>query len=369
MASENLPILFKVYPDLQEKINWLPLGSYPTPVHVLEGFQHPNLWIKRDDLTASAYGGNKIRKLEFIFGDAQRRKKSHIITMGGLGTHHGLATALYCHRLGLSCSLLLYDEPITKAVKQNLLLFHRYGARITYAKSILKAGVLFYTTERLKHPAAYFLYAGGSTPVGTLGYVNAVFELKAQIENGLIPEPDYVFCPLGTNGTLSGLSLGVLLAGLKSTVIGVRVARSHLGPMQLATAEMTKSLMLKTYRLLKSNSASIPVPTYSGQIRAPTVLDQYFGEGYGYPTREGLNALYMMQEKANLKLDSTYTSKTFAAVLDFVKNSASCEDVVLYWHTYSAVDLSDEAAMVDYGDLPAALHQFFEQKDEQNRPH
>lgn len=363
MANQNLPIIFKTYPDLKNKINWIPLANEPTPVHPLKDLSYHNLWIKRDDLTSPAYGGNKIRKLEFIFGDVLRRKKSHIVTLGGLGTNHGLATALYGQRLGISCTLILYDQPVTEEVKQNLLLFRRFGARIILARRVFKAGVLFYTTARLRNPSAYFLYAGGSTPVGTLGFVNAAFELKEQIQGGLIPEPDYIFCPLGSNGTLAGLSLGVLLAGLKSVVIGVRVAASHTGPIPLATASTAKALMLKTYRLLKSNSALIPVLKKSGRIHPPKVIDEYFGDGYGHPTKEGLNALRLMKKNAAIKLDPTYTAKTFAAVLDFARNFAGPKDRVLYWHTYNSVDLSTEAAQVDYHDLPGKLHCFFEQEE------
>lgn len=356
---ENQPVLFDLFPSLREKVSWISLGSFPTPVQRLKEMGHNNLWIKRDDLDSKVYGGNKVRKLEFILADVIKRKKRRVVTMGGIGTNHGLATAIYCHRLGLACTLLLFYQPVTKYVKQNLLLFHRYNAELIYTKGMLRTGLSFYVPQKIRLPRAYFLYAGGSSPIGTLGFVNAVFELKKQIEAGLIPAPKYIFCPLGSNGTMAGLALGCILAGLDSTVIGVRVAASYLGPLQLTTPGTVKSLMKKTYQLLKANSKEIPYV----QIRTPKVLNEYFGQGYGYPTKEGSNAIRVLKNREDIGLDPTYTSKTFAAVIDFINDHRDATEPILYWHTYNSVDLSGEADSIDYHDLPIKFHQFFEEEE------
>lgn len=353
---EDQPALFDLFPSLREKISWIALGFFPTPVHRLEEMGCSNLWIKRDDLDSKVYGGNKVRKLEFVLADAVERKKRRVITMGGIGTNHGLATAIYCHRLGLACTLLLFYQPVTKYVKQNMLLFHRYNAEMVYTKGMLRTGLNFYLPQKIRHPRSYFLYAGGSSPIGTLGFVNAVFELKKQIEDGLMPVPKYIFCPLGSNGTMAGLALGCLLAGLDSTVIGVRVAASYLGPLQLTTPGTVKSLMEKTYNLLKANSKEIP----DIKICTPQVLNEYFGQGYGYPTKEGLHALRVLKDREDIPLDPTYTSKAFAAVIDFINDRRDATDPILYWHTYNSVDLSSETRSIDYHDLPGEFHQFFE---------
>jgi len=353
--AEKQPILFDTYPDLSEKIPWISLGKFPTTVHRLEGFGHPQLWIKRDDLSSSIYGGNKIRKLEFLLGDVKKRKKTRVVTLGGIGTNHGLATAIFCARLNLRCSLILFEQPVNKYVRQNLILFHRYGAEMIFKKTTLKAGLYFYIFKRLRNPRAYYLYAGGSTPVGALGFVNAVFELKRQIHAGLIPEPDYIFCPLGSNGTMAGLALGLLLSGMEAKVIGVRVAPSHLGPFEMVTPGAVLSLMKKTYRDLRAKSSRIPRVHFP----LPTVLDDYFGQGYGYSTEAGEQALYLMKKKGGIKLEPTYTSKTFAAVLDFIKNRTKKEEKILYWHTYNSVDLGQEADDVDYRNLPNKFHRYF----------
>ena len=353
--SRSHPILFDYFPELAGRVSWIRLCS-TTPVHRLKHFDHGNLWIKRDDKTSPIYGGNKVRKLEFLLAEAMRKDVSGVVTIGGIGTNHGLATAIYCRQLSLRCTLLLFRQPVTNYVRQNLLLFHRYGAELVYGGGVLRTGLYYYLMQLARHRSAYAIYAGGSTPTGIVGFINAAFELKQQIEEGRMPVPDYIICPLGSAGTLTGLALGVKLAGLSSRVIGVRVTYSHLGPFQMATPKTVQALMEKTYRHLKRHSREIPEIT----ISAPRILNDYFGDGYGCPTKAGMEALERFRERENIKLDPTYTAKTCAALLDFVRDPSHANDCILYWHTYNSVDLSAEAATVDYRDLPSALHRFFE---------
>jgi len=139
MSEKNdLPALFKHYPDLKENVPWISLGSFPTPVQQLKNLECDNLWIKRDDQTSTVYGGNKVRKLEFLLADVIKKKARRVITFGAIGTNHGLATSIYSQKLGLDCTLLLFWQPVTKNVKQNLLLFTKYHAKAVYKKTVLK---------------------------------------------------------------------------------------------------------------------------------------------------------------------------------------------------------------------------------------
>lgn len=353
--ARKLP-LFEHYPGLEDRISRVALGRFPTPVQQMKGLGHGNLWIKRDDLSSPLYGGNKVRKLEFILGDAMRCGKKEVVTIGGIGTNHGLATAIYCRELGMGATLIVFDQPVTSFVRQNLLLFHKNDASLVYAKSMIGAGAKFYITERLRRPGAYFLYAGGSSPIGALGFVNAAFELKKQIDEGTAPVPRYIICPLGSNGTMAGLSLGMLLAGIPAEVIGVGVTKATLGPLHLATARSVRSLMRDTLRLLRGACPGVPDVTIGGQH----VSHDYFGGAYGLPTDAGLAALRLFREKEGIKLEPTYTAKACAFLLDFIRDPARAKDAVLYWHTYNSVDLSQDAASVDYRELPPVFHRFFE---------
>lgn len=350
--------LFKVYPELEKKLAWIALGDFPTPVQPLQHMGHANLWIKRDDLSSPVYGGNKVRKLEFILGHAKKKRKStKVITFGGIGSNHGVATAIYCKKLGISCKLLLFWQPVTEQVQNNLLLLNKNETELVYKKTLWKTVFWYYLFERLKHPAAYFVFAGGSNLVGTIGYIDAAFELKAQIERYEMAEPTVIFCALGSGGTLGGLSLGVQLAGLKTKVIGVRVCGSHLGPFQACTSGTVYKLMQSTYKLLRRNTHKLPDII----ISPPQILQDYIGEGYGFPTLKGNTAYHKAREKENIVLDPTYTAKTFAAVIDYCQEPRLDSGPILYWHTYNSVDFSKQAASVNYRELPETLQPFIEQ--------
>jgi D-cysteine desulfhydrase len=355
LAEYRLP-LFKRYPELEGVLPRVQLGNFPTPVHRLSHLGHDNLWIKRDDLSSGIYGGNKVRKLEFVLADAIKKGRDRVITMGGIGTNHGLATAIFCHELGLRCKLLLFHQPVNAYVKKNMLLFLKYGAELMYIKGVFRTAATLLLTQRVLNPRAYILGAGGSSPLGTLGFVNAVFELKEQIDAGILPEPRYIFCPLGSNGTMAGLSLGALLAGLSTTVIGVRITMKAVGPIAIANAKTVENLMRKTYELLKKHVRGMPDITIPPQ----RVIDDYVGDGYGCATRECRDALALMNDREGIDLDPTYTAKTFAALFDFIKTPGHEKEPILFWHTYSSTDMTKQAQSVDYRGLPPALRRIYE---------
>ena len=119
--AENQPLLFERFPELSGRISWLDFNLQVAPVQKLELSAHDDTWIKRNDLISGPIGGNKIRRLEFILGEAINQKKKHIITHGGIGSNHCLAVAICCHMLNLKCTLCLFDQPLTGQVRENLL--------------------------------------------------------------------------------------------------------------------------------------------------------------------------------------------------------------------------------------------------------
>ena len=220
--------LFKAYQGLSDKIPYLQLANLPTPINrcsSLESTLHfEQIYIKHDDLTGAdgLYGGNKVRKLEFLLADALNQGAKEILTFGSVGTNHGLATACYADKLGLKCLLMLKPQPNSPVVRQNLLLDHYFNARLELfadAQQRKQAADEYLTNNK----DTYFIPTGGSVPLGVLGFVNAVFELKEQIQQGIIPEPDYIYVPAGSCGTTAGLLLGIALAKLKSIIIAIAV--------------------------------------------------------------------------------------------------------------------------------------------------
>jgi D-cysteine desulfhydrase len=175
---------------------------------------------------AGAWGGNKVRKLEWLIPDARRRGRRSILTFGGLGTNWGLATALYARDHGLATALALVDQPIDAHVTAQLARLDACGARIyrtrTKARTVAALPWLLARNARGGR-LPYLLPAGGSSAVGVLGYIEAALEIAVQVGAGSLPEPAHAVVAVGTGGTAAGLALGFQLAGLRTRVVGVVV--------------------------------------------------------------------------------------------------------------------------------------------------
>lgn len=330
--------LFNKYPELAKHIPWMPIGNYPTPVQKLENLgravAYNNLWIKRDDQSSDIYGGNKVRKLEFVIADALRKKKKYMVTVGGIGTNHGLATTIYCGRVGIKTVLVLMPQPITDRVQENLLLDRHFGAEINAGRSVVETylrGAWVLLTLR----NYYLLWAGGTSPLSTLGYVNAALELKEQVDAGLLPEPAYIFGATGSMGTTAGLIVGARLAGLKSRIIGVKVSMT-----EYSNVRGIISLADKTASLMRRHDQTVPEMRFT-PADFDLELDFYGGE-YGRVTQQGLAAVDLIRETEGIRLETTYTGKALAAMLDFVKRDTSLKGApVLFWNTHNSVDYSE----------------------------
>lgn len=339
--------LFKAFPELMAFVKVNESALLPTPVQPLSFSE--KAWIKRDDLTHAEYGGNKIRKLEFTLADAVRKGAKRVVTFGAIGTNHGVATAMMCQKHGLECIIYLFDQPVTDTVKQNLKLMQAYGAKLIYKGSLFKTVLAYYLSPYRAKSGSYFLFAGGSNTYGTLAFVNAAMELKAQVEQGACPEPAVIVCAVGSSSTLAGLSYGCQLAGLKSQVMGIRVAPEKLGPFPACTQGTTYQLMGEVYQFLKQHGKqNIPKPNQ------PNLVGDYYGDGYGVATEKGQAAIELFKS-AGIKLEQTYTAKAAAAFLDQLE---ATDGPVLYWDTYNSNDMSVTASKVSAEDLPIDLQVF-----------
>ncbi|MEY2568225.1 MAG: hypothetical protein QOE35_2754 [Actinomycetota bacterium] len=268
----------------------------PTPVEQIDD----RLWVKRDDLTSSRYGGNKVRKFEFLMPVAERRG-GPILTAGGIGSHHVLAAAIWARQLGLDVEAVLYPQPVTDDVRHTQAELRRVGARVTLTPHrYLMPVTLAQRLAALAVRKPYLLWPGASTPLGTLGYVSAGLELVA---SG-IPEPDSVVVSLGSGGTCVGLALGLTLGGwTRAKVVAARAAdvtvtnMAVLGSLEAATASL---LALGGWR---------PRPA---RLKIDT---GWLGPGYGHPTEAG-DAATRAAAAYGLAVEPTYTAKAFACALD-----------------------------------------------------
>ncbi|MBI3205695.1 MAG: pyridoxal-phosphate dependent enzyme [Myxococcales bacterium] len=282
------------------------------------------LWVKNDGVSAEPYGGNKVRKLELVLADAARRGARRLVTTGAGGSHHVLATAIYARTVGIPVVAVLCPQPWTEHAEATLRASLAAGVepRVVGSMAAVPWGV-----ATVLRRGDYFIPAGGSSALGTLGYARAVRELADQIRDGALPEPDVIVAPLGSGGTVAGILAGVVREGLRSRVVGVSVAVSA----RLSRA-VALTLARSATRLDRGDAGLVRL------ARALEVDGRHLGDGYGHATAEG-DAATRAAEAIGLRLDPTYTAKTFARALEEVRAPQSQRHSVLYWHTLSAAPL------------------------------
>ena len=298
------------------------LGTFPTPAHRVQGLSSLSgeLWVKRDDASARGYGGNKVRKLEMILAAAREQGRSRLITVGAAGSHHVLATAYFGARAGFGVDAVLVPQIATPHVIENLRADLALGVRVTVASTFPSAALHVLAEKRSD---AFYVHLGGSSVVGTLGYVRAAAELALQIRNGECDLPDEIVVALGSGGTMAGLLVGFAKVGLAIRVRGVCIST----PPQVL-GRMMRHLVKK---VAKREGVDPRLALSNGLVD-----EAWVGKGYGSPTKEGDSA-HLEGAAVGLTLDATYTAKAFAAALHVARTTPQR---VLFWHTLSSAPMA-----------------------------
>ncbi|MFH1637263.1 MAG: pyridoxal-phosphate dependent enzyme [Candidatus Woesearchaeota archaeon] len=312
----------------------LNLGDFPTPAHILIGFFEIgiyNLYIKRDDLTSKLYGGNKVRKLEYVLADAISKDAKRVITFGYAGSNHAVATAAYASKLGIKCSLILEKQKNSEHLRKNLLLDKTYNADMFFANNKIECGLIAARELLKKSEKPYLIPPGASSPLGNLGYVNAALELKEQLGKE-IPEPDYIVLPVGTAGTISGLASGLKIAGINSKIIGVDIIGNiFANPV---------NIIRQQHSVLKLAREEFGI---GGKLNLNfEIMHNFLGDGYGIPTKKTRAAIRVIKSLADITLEHTYSAKAFAAAASLADKNP--EKKVLFWNTYNSSPQSPTAS-------------------------
>jgi 1-aminocyclopropane-1-carboxylate deaminase/D-cysteine desulfhydrase-like pyridoxal-dependent ACC family enzyme len=273
-------------------------------------------WIKRDDLTSPRYGGNKVRKLEYVLGEARAQGKTELLTAGAAGSHHVLATTLFGKEHGFDVRAVLIGQPRSAHAEENL----RAGLSLGLVAHASRDALVPLALARRYRRSTYFVQVGGSSVLGAMGYVDAARELATQVRAGQMPMPDIIVVTLGSGGTAAGLAAGLALEGMPTKVLGVAVV----GPTPL----FVSYTHLLARRCLQGEAAK------ARRALHLETTTRWLGQGYAHPTPEGERAVKIAAE-AGVVLDSTYTGKSFAAALALVSRREA--GVVLHWNTLSSV--------------------------------
>ena len=307
------------------------LSQAPTPLEFLPNLTRhlggPKIYIKHDDYTGLAMGGNKIRKLEFLMGDALKKGSTHIVTQGATQSNHVRLTIAAANKLGLKSTVLL-EERVGDAQPDyyrngNVLLDHILGATIETRPGGLDMNhELVAVGERLQKQGytPYLIPGGGSNPIGALGYVVCAQEIIEQ-SKALGIKIRQVIHATGSTGTQAGLVVGLqgLASGIELLGISVRAAKD-------AQIKNVANLAKATWALLKLPGE---FPEDAVKVNA-----DFVGPGYGLPTDQMLEAVRLLAQTEGVLLDPVYSGKGFAGLIAQIKLGAySMNDNLVFVHT------------------------------------
>ena len=318
-----------------EKFERIKLGHFPTPIEHLKNISKylggPNIFIKRDDCTGLATGGNKTRKLEFLIPDAIKNKAELVVTIGAVQSNHARQTAAACTLMGLKCLIVLEqrikDPPKTYMKSGNVFLDKLFGAEVKVCprnESIEEYSEKLIKDIKSKGTNVYFIPGGGSNSIGALGYAECLNEIIK--ENG-----KYNFSQIlhatGSSGTQAGLLAGKKYFNCKIPVIGICVRYEKAIQMDKVYSEAKKTCEKLECKILDKSEVIVD--------------DGYIGPGYGEPTEDMKEAVKLLAEKEGILLDPVYSGKAFAGLIGMVKKKQlKKNDNVLFIHTGGAASLS-----------------------------
>ena len=330
------------------------LGFFPTPLQRLDRLSAQlgvNLYVKRDDFSGmSLFGGNKIRKLEYLLGDAKAKGCDTVFTYGATQSNHAMQTVTACRRLGLVPILYLnaYVQPDENDVRSNMLLDRILGAEMHIVESL--PGETEAQTEARcfamgrEHAArleaeghrCYDVPMGGASPVGSCGFIGGYLEFVQQCDD-LGIDPDFVYTATGTGGTLAGLTAGHRLLAKRARITAIAVSPKDAGYEARCAALGTQALrQLGSAETLEA---------------ADFAVDRgYFAPGYEQPNAAATEAIRLLARTEGLLVDPVYTGKAFAGLLDHVRTGKVPQgSTVVFWHTGGATALFAEKEIL--GDL------------------
>ena len=338
-----IDFLSNAFPGLGRRLRKTQLADLPTPASsglVTSFAGEYAVAIKRDDISNTHYGGNKIRKLEYIFRRALDHGAKRVATFGAAGSNHALATAMLARTVGLECTCFLGHQKRTPKVARTLNMHRHLGTEIVRYGGSVNQLQLF--RKYLQHRDTWVVPLGGSSWLGAVGFVNAGLELATQVHEGDIPCPDRIYIATGTMGSTAGLLLGLAAAELPTEVHAVCVVDPPFG----SPAKLDR-LLHKTAMMLNRLDPSFDLDIVK-RVRL-VWRDEYLAGGYAVFDERISDAVEVARDDLGLALETTYTGKAMAAMLHDLRQPSYDGESYLFWNTYNSRDLPVAA------DKPATL--------------
>ena len=341
-------------PDIGNRLPKIALADLPTPVttHGLAlGNRTFDVAIKHDEATSSLYGGNKVRKLEYLLRRAMDRGARRVATFGAAGSNHALATAIHASALGLGCTCFLSHQKATANVARTLNMHRQLGTEIIRWGRGVDEVALF--RKYLQHRDTWVVPLGGTCWLGAVGFVNAGLELARQVADGTIERPDRIYIACGTTGSAAGLALGIAAAGMETTVHAVQVADNP-----FSSEIKMRKLMAKTSFILNRLDPSFTAEEHERHI---VWRDEFLAGGYACVDDATVAAVKVAHGTLGLSLETTYTGKAMAAMLHDLQAADYDGARCLFWNTYNACTLPVSAAKpTRLGNIPAEFARYYQ---------
>ena len=339
--ARSVYALFDAYPALASSLPRIELGAFPSAIeHATSLLEDGRLWIKRDDdFTRSAswrssfelartFGGGKVRKLELYFGEARAQGKRRIITCGGTGSNQALAAALLGSALGFSVVLHLAPQPRSTLTVKNLAGDAAAHAEMRLFDTVAE-GLAQAKRDAQRSDDTFVIPPGGTTPLGTLGFVSAGLELAEDVRAGRMPAPQRIYVALGLGGSAAGLGIGCALGGLHTEIVAVRA--SNPGTVTAATLRAIHDEAIAFARAGDPRIALLKFEDTNVRIDG-----RFVGAGYGAPSLAGTEAIARAERAEGWQLDPVYTGKALAALLDDARAEPRAAGPLLFWNTMSS---------------------------------
>jgi 1-aminocyclopropane-1-carboxylate deaminase/D-cysteine desulfhydrase-like pyridoxal-dependent ACC family enzyme len=332
--------LHRHFPSLAGDGMFFPLGEFPTPLTRLETLERAMgsgpLYVKREDLTAEGFGGNKVRTLEGLFAHAREVGAKRIWTTGAYGSNHAVCMAAHARKAGLESGALLFPQPVTRTAQNNLRALVAFGCEIrhvTHAVTLPASMLAIELENRRKRAGHYVMVPGGAVPRGAFGHVSAALELAEQLAEGSLEPPRRAVLAIGSTCTTAGLLVGFALAarlGLGFSAPPV-VHAVRVTPWPVTGRMNILRLAVATSRELTAMMGEVASFTWSELGRSLEIDGRFFGGGYGVPIRGGAEAARTFESVGAPWVDEVYAEKSAACFLSLVRERR--EGPLLYWTT------------------------------------
>jgi len=312
-----------VHAALNQFPRW-PIGNFPSPIRQAVSHDGHRFWIKDDGRCSNVYGGNKVRKLEYLLAEVQRRRKKVLVVHGDVESHTVQACGIWGSQAGLEVHTVVFPHRNQSLNVPELSRLREIPVHVHLRQTMLGAVLQAHLIGWRRN--GYVVPLGASTPIATVGYVQAALELQEQIHAGLLPEPRSIYLPFATGGSVAGLLIGLTLAGMATRVVAVQTVDGI-----IANQKRLERLVKKTLAALGADSELF----HRCMNRLDFIDRKNLGNGYrDVPPNVAEAVVTAMQH--GLHLEPVFSGKAFAALLDALPKFPN--GVLLFWNTHDQHD-------------------------------